>query len=91
MRTPCSVKAQGKCVVPPLPFAATICDLKVFPASTWSTWNFIPANSKEVSLNIKSSGKRFRFSFTARFNAFVGTSYSLARSKSNITLSPLIS
>ena len=74
MATPSWVKARGRnlgsrCFWEPV----TNCD------------RFMASASSRERRNIKSSGKRSAFRVTAWLNAFVGTPYSSAKSKSSIT------
>ena len=63
--TPCSVKANGICLRPPLSFEVAICVLKLIINEFYSSL---------VSSNIKSSpSKRFQFLRTASFNLLVST------------------
>ena len=76
MATPCSVNAMDEYRIPPH-LEVTISDLKFV--------NFSIANT-----NIKSSGNRSIFLFTACFKTFVSTPYNSARSRSRITFYPRI-
>ena len=72
---PCSIKTYGKYLRPPLFvsfFEVTNCDLK-------------DSNSSLLSWNLKLSGKRAIFLFTAWLNTLVSTWYSIAKSLSIIT------
>src|ERR1700719_1511602 len=75
INTPCSVKAEGSFLLPPQ-LDVAFCDFKF-------------SNSSFVNWNIKSAGNLAIFLLTCSFNRPVGTSYSSARSSSNITFCPL--
>jgi hypothetical protein len=86
---PYSVKAAGDARHrPPQPFEVTDCDFKF--ASKVTDCDLKESASSAVSRNMKSSGNRSAFRLTAWLSAFVGTSYSFARSASIITRWPRI-
>jgi hypothetical protein len=87
---PCSVNAYGsargsRCFCKPV----TICDRFTSPFEV-ATCDLRDVHSGFISRKRKSGGKRCTLRFTAWFNTFVDTPYSLARSASRMIFSPRI-